>query len=160
MADDTAGAVTMTIAGPMVPLMIGPHVINNLFIHSWTLFTSFFLFSFPFLPCFPSFSPRPALVLAILLSFPPLPLPLPFHLPSSLSSPSMPPHPRSGQPQPANKSLQRIPLVPPPQSLLSPSNMLPHFHMFKHSRLILASLPSSSSPSSSSFSPALLSSEF
>lgn len=38
VADDTAGSVTMTIAGIMVPLIIRPHAINNLLIHSLVLF--------------------------------------------------------------------------------------------------------------------------
>lgn len=156
----------MTIAGRMLALIIGPHAINNLLIPSLTLFI--FFFSFSLLPSFrvlPSFSPHPAFVLAILLSLPPLPParpPLSFHLLSSLSSPSMPPHPCSGQPQPASKSLQRA--IPPFSASIARFSLQtcsPHFHTFTHSPLILATLPSSSSSSSSSsFSPALLSSEF
>lgn len=121
MVDDTAGSVTMTIAGMMVPLIIGPHVISNLlirfdFIH--------ILFSFPFFPIFP---------LSLLIQ----PSSSPFC--SFPSPPSFLSHsifsPRSPLPRcplilvqvsrSRRTSLSSKPsLLSPPQSLLSPSNML------------------------------------
>lgn len=121
MADDTAGSVTMTIAGIMVPLIIGPHAINNLLIHSLTLFIFFFLFlSSRIFPL----SPHPAIVLAILLFF----LPSLF-LSHSIFSPRSP-LPRCplilaqvSRSQRASRYSKSSP-VSPPQSLISPSNML------------------------------------
>lgn len=130
MADDTAGSVTMTIAGRMLALIIGPHAINNLLIPSLTLFIFFFspLSSLP-----PVFSPLSPLI---------QPSSSPF---CSLSLPSLPPSLLSHSIFSPRSPLPRCPLIlaqvsrsrrasrssepsllSPPRSLVSPS---------KHARL-------------------------
>lgn len=115
----------MTIAGGIFPLIIGPYTVDNLFIHSLTLciFSSLLSFFFPSFCIFPSLSPLPAIVLAILLSF----------LPSLLLSRSIfsPRYPLPRCPLilvqvscSRRKSRYGKPsLLPPPQSLVPPPNM-------------------------------------
>lgn len=162
----------MAIMEVIYPLIIGPYPCNNLFIHRFTLFIFFFFFSlslYPFLP--PSFHLHPllpSLTLRPRYSFFFSVFLFSIHLLFSFftSSPSTHlflPLPGQGEPAAAQPEHQILP------RFLSFTSLSPCFfsvmlsslpYVKKHSRLILATLPSSSSSSSSSFSLALLSSEF
>lgn len=164
----------MTIVGMIYLLTIGPHPFNNSFIHRFTVstFLSPVLLAIPFSfsPLFSS--PHPPLFSPFVFSAPisstpsaslnpssPLPsftLLLLIHL-VSLSSRSM--SACNSLVQPANPPFSFY-LLSTSGSPLFPLTCSLHYHMLKHSHLILETLPSSSSLSSSSFSLALLSFEF
>lgn len=157
MADDTAGSVTMTIAGMMVPLLIGPHAINNLLIQF-----DFIHILFPFFSSLFSLSPlvQPSSSPFCSFSSPPSSSLIPASLLTllSLDAPSSSFRSAAASEQVATANLPSFLYL---NHSFFPRTCSPHFHMFKHSHPILATPPSSSSSSSSSsFSPALLSSEF
>lgn len=161
----------MTITAMIYPLIIGPYPFNNSFIHRFTLFIfSFFSLSSPppsslYLPLslstslFSSVLSRPSSCSSLFLSSPLSPsLPHSLHL-----FPLFQVNERQQQLGLNIRSSLALSLSSSSFTSISPFFSLscsPHFHMLKHSRLILAALPSSSSSSSSSFSLALLSSEF